>query len=326
MANARLAVIVGQHGFLDADRLADLARAPGGPVLHPMGVMGAPAGAPRFASEDEMSADHVQLEGPDLSLGVKLSAIPDGAMLSGHVGDQPVLLVRRGDELFAVGAKCPHYGGPLAEGVVVGETIRCPWHHACFSLRSGEVLRAPARDPLPRWRVEVSDGIAYARERIEREPRPTLGSTRVARIRRDHRRRPGRKHGCRNASRRRLCRADHDAERRCGAARRSAQPVQGLSGRPGAGGMGVAEVRRLLPGERNRRPAEHARGADRHRTICGRTRRREPSKLRRASACHRRRAGQARRSGRATSIMFIICARSTTAARCLQRPQRPARR
>jgi NADPH-dependent 2,4-dienoyl-CoA reductase/sulfur reductase-like enzyme/nitrite reductase/ring-hydroxylating ferredoxin subunit len=123
-----------------------------------------------------MSADHVQLEGPDLSLGVKLSAIPDGDMLNGYVGDQPVVLVRRGEEVFAVGAKCTHYGGPLAEGVIVGETIRCPWHHACFNLRSGEVLRAPARDPLPRWRVELSDGIAYARERIERQSRPTLSS------------------------------------------------------------------------------------------------------------------------------------------------------
>ena len=124
-----------------------------------------------------MSADHVRLEGPDLSLGVEFSAIPDGDMLKAHVGDQAVVLVRRGDELFAVGAKCTHYGGPLAEGVVVGETIRCPWHHACFSLRSGEVLRAPARDPLPRWRVEVIDGIAYARERIERERRSTLSAT-----------------------------------------------------------------------------------------------------------------------------------------------------
>jgi NADPH-dependent 2,4-dienoyl-CoA reductase/sulfur reductase-like enzyme/nitrite reductase/ring-hydroxylating ferredoxin subunit len=139
--------------------------------------MDALSSAPRFAAEDEMSAENVQLEGPDLSLGVKLAAIADGAMLTGHVDDEAVVLVRRGDELFAVGAKCPHYGGPLGEGVVVGETIRCPWHHACFSLRSGEVLRAPARDPLPRWRVEVSDGIAYARERIKRQPRPTLSST-----------------------------------------------------------------------------------------------------------------------------------------------------
>jgi NADPH-dependent 2,4-dienoyl-CoA reductase/sulfur reductase-like enzyme/nitrite reductase/ring-hydroxylating ferredoxin subunit len=124
-----------------------------------------------------MSADHVPLEGPDLSVGVKLSEIADGAMLTGHVGDHAVVLVRRGDELFAVGAKCTHYGAPLGEGVMVGETIRCPWHHACFSLRSGEVLRAPARDALPRWRVEVSDGLAYARERIERQPRPSLGSS-----------------------------------------------------------------------------------------------------------------------------------------------------
>ena len=123
-----------------------------------------------------MSADHAQLEGPDFSLGVKLAEIADGAMLNGHVDDQPVVLVRRGEELFAVGSSCPHYGAPLGEGIVVGETIRCPWHHACFSLRSGEVLRAPARDPLPRWRVEVSDGIAYARERMEPRHRPTLTS------------------------------------------------------------------------------------------------------------------------------------------------------
>lgn len=126
-----------------------------------------------------MSADHVQLQGPDLSLGVKLSAIADGDMLKGYVDDQAVVLVRRGEEWFAVGATCTHYGGPLAEGVIAGETIRCPWHHACFSLRTGEVLRAPARDPLPRWRVEVSEGIAYARERIERPSRPTLSSAQL---------------------------------------------------------------------------------------------------------------------------------------------------
>ena len=152
-----------------------------------------------------MSAENTQLEGPDLSLGVKLSAIADGDILKGHVDDQAVVLVRRGEELFAVGAKCTHYGGPLAEGVIAGETIRCPWHHACFNLRSGEVLRAPARDPLPRWRVEVSDGIAYARERLERAVAADTRLDSIARIRRDHRRRPGRKHGCRNASRRRLC-------------------------------------------------------------------------------------------------------------------------
>jgi apoptosis-inducing factor 3 len=124
-----------------------------------------------------MSSDSVQPEGPDLRRGVELSSIADGAMLSGHIGDEPAVLVRRDEALFAVGAKCTHYGGPLSEGVVVGETIRCPWHHACFDLSSGAVLRAPARDPLPRWRVEVSEGVAYARERLEPQPRPNLAST-----------------------------------------------------------------------------------------------------------------------------------------------------
>ena len=121
-----------------------------------------------------MSAGTVRLEGPDLSLGVKLDDLPDGAMLSGHVDHQAVLLVRRGDEFFAVGAKCPHYGGPLAEGLVVRDTIRCPWHHACFSLRTGAVLRAPALDALPCWNVEVSDGVAFVRERIGEQARTRI--------------------------------------------------------------------------------------------------------------------------------------------------------
>lgn len=124
-----------------------------------------------------MSNDTVKPEGPDFRLGVQLSSIADGGMLSGRIDDEAALFVRRGDTLFAVGAKCTHYGGPLSEGVVIGEAIRCPWHHACFDLSSGEVLRAPARDPLPCWRVEISNGIAYARERVERPARSTLKST-----------------------------------------------------------------------------------------------------------------------------------------------------
>ena len=123
-----------------------------------------------------MSNEIEQPEGPDLRHGVEVSSIPEGGMVSGHVDGLPALLVRRGEALFAIGAKCTHYGGPLSDGVVIGDTIRCPWHHACFDLRSGEVLRAPARDPLPRWRVEVRGGIAYAREKIDREARPQIRS------------------------------------------------------------------------------------------------------------------------------------------------------
>jgi len=54
--------------------------------------------------------------GPDLAKGSPLSSIADGSMLLGHVDGEAVLLARRGNELFAIGAVCSHYGGPLADG------------------------------------------------------------------------------------------------------------------------------------------------------------------------------------------------------------------
>ena len=99
-------------------------------------------------------SDAVELTGPDLSTGVPLSDIPDGGMLAGHALGKPVLLARRGTELFAVDAVCTHYGGPLADGLLDDDTVRCPWHHACFNLRTGEAVRAPALRPLTRWEIE----------------------------------------------------------------------------------------------------------------------------------------------------------------------------
>lgn len=101
-----------------------------------------------------MAATENEPTGPDFAQGIALSQLTDGSSLVGHADGEPVLLVRRGDELFAVGATCTHYGGPLGEGIIDGETVRCPWHHACFSLRTGEALHAPALRPVPRWRVE----------------------------------------------------------------------------------------------------------------------------------------------------------------------------
>ena len=62
--------------------------------------------------------------------------------------------MRLGDDYFAIGATCTHYGGPLAEGLFDGDTVRCPWHHACFNLRTGEALRAPALSPVACWLTE----------------------------------------------------------------------------------------------------------------------------------------------------------------------------
>lgn len=105
-----------------------------------------------------MSAHQDEVSGPDLADGVAIDSIPEGGMLAGHVGSEPVILSRRdGSDVFAIGGKCTHYGGPLAEGIVVGNTVRCPWHHACFDLRTGEATCAPALNPVPRWEV-VRDG------------------------------------------------------------------------------------------------------------------------------------------------------------------------
>ena len=101
------------------------------------------------------------LAGPDLTKGVAAATIADGAMLVGHAHGEPVLLVRRADEFFAIGPTCAHWGAPLADGLLVGDTVRCPWHHACFSLRTGEALRAPALDPIPSWHVDQRDGVVY---------------------------------------------------------------------------------------------------------------------------------------------------------------------
>jgi len=101
----------------------------------------------------------------DLTAGVPAADVTDGARIAGRVGDDEVVLVGAGGDVFAIGAHCTHYHGPLAEGLVVGETIRCPWHHACFNLRTG-APKAPALDPIPRWRVERRGDALVVREKL----------------------------------------------------------------------------------------------------------------------------------------------------------------
>jgi NADPH-dependent 2,4-dienoyl-CoA reductase/sulfur reductase-like enzyme/nitrite reductase/ring-hydroxylating ferredoxin subunit len=107
------------------------------------------------------------LAGPDLAQGIPLADLPDGGQLAGHSGGEPVLVVRRGEDIFAIGATCTHYGGPLAEGIGVDDTVRCPWHHACFSLRTGEALRAPALNPVTAYKVERDGDRIVIREKVE---------------------------------------------------------------------------------------------------------------------------------------------------------------
>jgi 3-phenylpropionate/trans-cinnamate dioxygenase ferredoxin reductase subunit len=103
---------------------------------------------------------------PDFRNGFSIRGLSDGSMKLGHVDGEEVVLARRGDEFFAVGAHCTHYGGPLAEGLIVDGTVRCPWHHACFSFKDGEALRAPALDPVVCWRVEKLGDEVFVREKL----------------------------------------------------------------------------------------------------------------------------------------------------------------
>jgi NADPH-dependent 2,4-dienoyl-CoA reductase/sulfur reductase-like enzyme/nitrite reductase/ring-hydroxylating ferredoxin subunit len=106
------------------------------------------------------------LSKPDFSLGVRVDALQDGAMLAGRVGDEDAILVRLEEKCFAIGSSCSHYHGDLAAGLVVDETVRCPLHHACFSLRTGEALEPPALDSVPCWRVERVGEQFFAREKL----------------------------------------------------------------------------------------------------------------------------------------------------------------
>ncbi len=108
--------------------------------------------------------------GPDLARGIPVASVKQGGSVTGQVNGEAVLLVRMEDEWLAIGATCSHYSGPLGEGLIVGDTVRCPWHHACFSLRSGEAIRPPALNPVACYQVEVSGATVRVTGKVERRP------------------------------------------------------------------------------------------------------------------------------------------------------------
>src|SRR3954469_12696570 len=120
-------------------------------------------------------------EKPDLKAGISLDQLADGGMVLGTVDGEEVIIVRRQDEFFALGAHCTHYHGPLAEGLIVDDTVRCPWHHACFSLRTGQALRAPALNPVACFDVEERSGKLYVLGR-RAEPKPRLSISQPASV------------------------------------------------------------------------------------------------------------------------------------------------
>jgi NADPH-dependent 2,4-dienoyl-CoA reductase/sulfur reductase-like enzyme/nitrite reductase/ring-hydroxylating ferredoxin subunit len=120
--------------------------------------------------------ESTELTGPDFGSGIPESDLATDSLLLGHAGGEPVVLARQGDEIFAVSATCTHYGGPLAEGLLAGATVRCPWHHACFDLRTGAAVRAPALNDIACWSVVRRDGkILVGEKRESSRPAPASG-------------------------------------------------------------------------------------------------------------------------------------------------------
>ena len=99
-------------------------------------------------------AEGGELKGPDFEQGCEIASVRDGEMLLGHAFGEGILVAKRGDELFAIGATCTHYGGPLSEGLMVDCIVRCPWHHARFDFRTGEAIAAPALNDVACWKIE----------------------------------------------------------------------------------------------------------------------------------------------------------------------------
>jgi apoptosis-inducing factor 3 len=117
-------------------------------------------------------AHATELTGPDLTVGLAVSDLTEKVPFVGHAQGEAIVLIRIGADIHALGATCSHYGGPLAEGLVVGETLRCPWHHACFELRTGDAVGAPALNPVACYEVHRRGDRVVVGPKKSRSPPP----------------------------------------------------------------------------------------------------------------------------------------------------------
>src|SRR5258708_23242223 len=115
------------------------------------------------------------LTGPDLRRGVTADQLSEAQPLLGHADGEAIMLVREGGRIYATGATCTHYGGPLAEGLIADGTARCPWHHGCFDLETGASVRAPALAPIACFYLLRDGPLVPVRDSLERDsPTPAF--------------------------------------------------------------------------------------------------------------------------------------------------------
>ena len=111
----------------------------------------------------------------------KVDDLKNGEMKSVTINNVDILLCKIDENFYAIGAHCTHYGAPLEEGVLSEDRIVCPWHHACFHAKTGDLVEPPALDALPNYKVKIegNDVIVMLPEKIEdhRMPQMTQRST-----------------------------------------------------------------------------------------------------------------------------------------------------
>lgn len=108
----------------------------------------------------------------------KVEELQPGEMKRVAVEGGEILLVNSGGQISALGAYCTHYGAELAKGVLAGETIVCPWHHACFCSKNGDLEHPPALNALPNYEVTIqgNDIVVKLPEKLKKNRVPDMAS------------------------------------------------------------------------------------------------------------------------------------------------------
>jgi 3-phenylpropionate/trans-cinnamate dioxygenase ferredoxin component len=91
----------------------------------------------------------------------KLDELEEGEMMVVEVDGEPVCLARVNDDICAFTDNCTHISGPLNEGDLNDDILTCPWHGAQFNVRTGKVVRGPARQDIQTYPVKVEDNTIF---------------------------------------------------------------------------------------------------------------------------------------------------------------------
>ncbi len=113
----------------------------------------------RYAHAGKWSETVLEARPGDVVVVAQADELRAGQMKLVHINGRRIVLARTDQGYAACDDRCTHRGGPLADGVLVGCVVACPWHGSQFDVRTGEVKAGPAESPVPVYRVEESAGL-----------------------------------------------------------------------------------------------------------------------------------------------------------------------